>query len=627
MERVANNPREKAPTHPNSTSAYADKEYPVEPERDRNTSAYRCHICLDYVFFGIMLALVLIVGLIVISLTLVYVQNLPFSLIRAGTAICYGIWGFLVVVFYLLYYFRGSCIDYPPIRGLPRVRNIFCHVAGILLVVFIIIVMAFSVHFSLFSYSYKFDNNDQLHVVRVGFVGPDSISLFAYAASASSLQFQYRPYGNASWITPSGGLVRLPSAPITFAGLTPNTLYDYQVLQSGETSPAPRFAGTLRTAPAFGEHTAHTFIFGSCYSGSSMTGPVKYPAFGPQMDPFSKARLHNPAFILFLGDFIYADDPMYIGATTQAYEIKYRQAMASKPYQENSYLLPMVNMYDDHEIVDNFDANETPFDFCWPLLTVKSSRCYGSNQMYTSAMTAYEKFLHSTNPRLGTSRLGLPPPNGIPSTIYFFDFVHADTAFFVADARGYRQSNKMHYKDPAKVYLGEIQLQYLFSWLLAAQASPDVIFKFIAFGDPVTNFIYPEKLGCDGYSQFQVERERLFNFITDNGITNVHILTGDLHVPFVAEIRPGLFEFGSSPMSSFSNGESKFTQAKGPPAIRDDVALVFTDESDVRMLSKASTFITTIDINSTVTPATMRVRYYHNDDQTNPVFDRNFTAV
>jgi len=54
--------------------------------------------------------------------------------------------------------------------------------------------------------------------------------------------------------------------------------------------------------------------------------------------------------MLFLGDFIYADVPIYHGDSKHAYRRLYRRNYNSPSFRKVYERLPIIHTYDDHEV-------------------------------------------------------------------------------------------------------------------------------------------------------------------------------------------------------------------------------------------------------------------------------------
>jgi alkaline phosphatase D len=355
-------------------------------------------------------------------------------------------------------------------------------------------------------------------------------------------------------------------------------------------------------------------------------GPVKFPAFHDAFDSWQKVADLNPDFVLFIGDFIYVDHPHYIDQTPEAYAIRYRQSFSEQSYQNNARKLPSMFMYDDHEIVDNWDAYDD-LATGGKSICFETSRCFNSTTMYVSAMEMYRKYLGNTNPPTKWNTTSQQNPD----VELFYDYTYGDNAFFVADNRGFRSINTVVMSSPTKNFLGPAQLAAVFSWLLANNAT--AVFKFLMIPASFTNFINPAKLdwktggGDDGYSVFPVEREKLISFIQTNNIRNVFILTGDVHVPFAIKIRENLYEFSSSPMGGFAAQDNAFESASPVKLDHPDAAYQWSDEEYVSYWGNAASYISLVTVNSTARPATLKIEYFKNPNLAVPLYARHFTEI
>lgn len=99
--------------------------------------------------------------------------------------------------------------------------------------------------------------------------------------------------------------------------------------------------------------------------------PLDHPLHIPGLAYLPKMlALIRPSFFLSLGDFIYIDVPRRHGDDAETYRREYRQVYASPDWasaatvpQEmqgnayESYDLPWLHVYDDHEIANDWSAN------------------------------------------------------------------------------------------------------------------------------------------------------------------------------------------------------------------------------------------------------------------------------
>jgi len=140
-----------------------------------------------------------------------------------------------------------------------------------------------------------------------------------------------------------------------------------------------------------------------------------------------------PEFLLFLGDFIYADVPVYIGDDKDAYRRLYRRNYNSPSFRKIYEQLPILHAYDDHEFKNNYagEGYDVP--------------------PFANASDAFSIYNAAAN-------------HGNQNESNYHSFQYGDTAFFVLDTRRYRSPVKS--TDPSeRSMLGDVQLAALNKWL------------------------------------------------------------------------------------------------------------------------------------------------------------------
>ncbi|KAF5376561.1 hypothetical protein D9757_008275 [Collybiopsis confluens] len=345
---------------------------------------------------------------------------------------------------------------------------------------------------------------------------------------------------------------------VTLSGLWPNTNYEYAL--AGANSSLLAYPGSslpFRTFPdphLLGGHHWR-FIVSSCVlpnfpyvplqgrriSGFDLLADYLFPP-SPVVDETPESnntetihsdRTHHKAslpasFLLFLGDFIYADVPVYFGNTPESYRRLYRRNYQSPSFRRIYERLPMYHAIDDHEIINNFAGGAND-----------------STQPYPAASNAFQIYGANGNPTPSMSTRGL---NHTP---HYYDFCHGDAAFFVMDTRRYRTPTS---SDPyeQKTMLGEDQMATLLDWL--GKVNNTATFKFLVSSVPLTS-LWGHDAQYDSWAGFVKEKNVLLNAL--HTIPNVFVLSGDRHefaaIEFAAP--PGsdftVTEFSTSPLSMF----------------------------------------------------------------------------
>jgi len=265
----------------------------------------------------------------------------------------------------------------------------------------------------------------------------------------------------------------------------------------------------FRTREPSGEPTRFSFVYGSC-----MEIGLPWPLHSLDVLTTWK-RLHDPLFVLLLGDIVYADLPFAV-----PFERAYRKLLDDSHYSKLFKSVSRYAIYDDHEIANNWDrGTDVP--------------------LYRDAMEAYDAFIGSANPQE-------QPIHQIKleERKRHYNFTVGNAGFFVLDERQYRSPNDQ-VDGPNKTLLGKQQKEKLKTWLLDTNST--LMFRFIASPGMFASVGGPS----DGWRFFEREREELFNFMEDHHMRGIFLLSGDVHWAGAFEHRRGLFEFTTSPIHTF----------------------------------------------------------------------------
>ncbi|KAJ5894583.1 hypothetical protein N7495_006274 [Penicillium taxi] len=273
--------------------------------------------------------------------------------------------------------------------------------------------------------------------------------------------------------------------------------------------------------------------------------PLRVHGIEQMTEVFGKLpALLRPAFMLFLGDFIYIDVPFRFGSSLDHYRSEYRRIYSSPSWMAKAaggtaIDLPWIHTLDDHEIENDWSkGNKTA--------------------PYPAAADPFIHYHVSANPPV--------PANSYadPDDVTYFSFVNGPASFFMLDTRTYRSEPSQ--KDSS--ILGYAQLQSLLTYL-ATPEPEGVRWKFIASSVPFTkNWRVGTK---DTWGGFLNERRTVFEAMwraeRELGVRIV-LLSGDRHEfaasrfpdPSIAlsknEFQPntaghGLHEFSVGPLSMF----------------------------------------------------------------------------
>jgi alkaline phosphatase D len=254
--------------------------------------------------------------------------------------------------------------------------------------------------------------------------------------------------------------------------------------------------------------------------------------------------LLKPAFMLFLGDFIYIDVPFRFGSSMDHYRSEYRRIYSSPSWTAASVDgpaidLPWIHTLDDHEIENDWSrGNKTA--------------------PYPAAADPFIHYHVSANPPVPEK------PFAHPDDVTYFSFVNGPASFFMMDTRTYRS-------EPAQsnsTILGSAQLQSLLAYLSRREPA-GVRWKIISSSVPFTKNWH---IGTtDTWGGFLNERETVFKAMwraeREQGV-RIILLSGDRHEfaatrfpdPELAlpsdELQPntaghGVHEFSVGPLSMF----------------------------------------------------------------------------
>ncbi len=297
-------------------------------------------------------------------------------------------------------------------------------------------------------------------------------------------------------------------AVLQIGDLQPGTRYYYRVLVNGKVDDYQqnRAPLTAHTAPAEGTAGSFRIAFGTCARFQRDRIQKIWGVIGDW----------NPDLFFWLGDNIYGDT---LDSDILAEE--YRRQRDLPHILSFLANVPQLSIWDDHDYGTN-----------------NSDR---TNPIKEDALEVFK--LYWPNPSYG-----LPEVPGV-----FFKYSYGGVDFFFLDDRYYRDPNSEP-DHPEKTHLGKAQKEWLQNELLAS-TSP---FKVILSGG---GWSKAKGAGGDSWASYLHERNALFDFIRDQEIEGVVLVSGDTHVGELNAIpwsdRGGydLYDLGSSPLAQ-STGKS-----------------------------------------------------------------------
>lgn len=356
----------------------------------------------------------------------------------------------------------------------------------------------------------------RVNMRRVASVSANAASFWARDSARTSATLMYRQASSASmWLNQTQTLSPATdnTAFYRVEGLQPATIYEWRFAEEPFTTIPSR---TLVTAPAPGTSGDFVFYFGSCFVARfpNLVAPPVWSALAAR----------RPAYILWLGDFIYSDHPVMHAGAVNDFRAQYRAVLVTPDIGPVLADIPQFYMFDDHEILNNWDG--------------------GVSGRYPNAMRVWAEYLGGGNP-------GADAWMSDPGTAgrKWFVITYGDVETFVLDTRSHRDRNGLA-DSPSKTMLGSFQKAELLEWLGSSNAT----FKFIASTVPWTISLDTS----DGWFGFAHERDEILDSILARNVSGVILLSADQHFVFSkAELRghgSGLFEFGSSPLGVASDG-------------------------------------------------------------------------
>jgi alkaline phosphatase D len=385
-----------------------------------------------------------------------------------------------------------------------------------------------------------------LSFTRVGYVSADSAKLLIREPNPKELPIYVRyRYADSPLKSPSGHSIPDTTwkyaATITGAeldeesdftssaylhNLHPDTRYQYALSNN--------HSGHFYTAPMIGHVSRRndgkfTFLHSSCIKPRTPYNPMDhalhFPGFRHLADWIPKLKAH---FMLFLGDFIYADVPHRFGDDVESFRSEYRRVYASPDWPSVSDDLPWIHVLDDHEIANDWDKNTTG--------------------LYLNAADPWENYHVAAN----------PPPARVGHT--WFTFTQGPASFFMMDTRRYRTPENDDPNDANASMLGKEQLTDLIKFLHAPNPR-GVKWKIVISSIPFTkNWRFG---GKDTWGGYLVERQIVLEAMWEVGAkgTGVVVLSGDRHEFAATSFPPPeggewpqsatVYEFSTSPLSMF----------------------------------------------------------------------------
>jgi alkaline phosphatase D len=331
--------------------------------------------------------------------------------------------------------------------------------------------------------------------------------------------------------------------------LSPHREYWYRFTTRGSESPVGRF----RTALPPDSREPVRFAFWSCQDYT----------FG-HFNPHSLLATEDVDFVVNLGDYIYAEayyaandgrggirtDPIGFSETLDQYRGKYALYRTDPALRRMHALFPMVSIWDDHEVQDNY-AGVPPDGGLDPSLRYSRARRDAAYRAFFESMPTYGAKGPGSNRIYRGMRFG--------STV---DLLLLDQRQYRADQPcGDEQVGPVcDDLNAPRPFLGRRQMSFVKKRLARTPAA----WKVIANQVMVMPTIYPggDYIGFDSWQGYPRERRELLQHLRRKKIDDVVFVTGDIHVFVAGDVRvdpddrrPVATEFVGGSITSAGLGE------------------------------------------------------------------------
>ena len=313
------------------------------------------------------------------------------------------------------------------------------------------------------------------------------------------------------------------SVHVELHGLEPGRVYWYQFEASGETSPV----GRTQTMPA--EQTMPQqlrFAFASCQHYES-----------GYYNAWRKVAQDDLNFVIHLGDYIYEGG---IGkgkprkhnsaeiVSLQDYRDRYSLYRSDKDLQAAHAAFPWIVTWDDHEFDNNYAGDVSEELDCDPVAFI---------QRRASAYQAYYEFMPLRRSSL---------PHGPFMQLYRNVNFGRLASFSVLDTRQFRTDQPCGDRnqepcegvyDTEATLLGRTQEKWLLDGLVASSTKWNVLAQQVMMARVDRAPGAAVAWSMDQWAGYDVGRKRLLEFMSNQGVSNPIVLTGDIHSNWVNDLK------------------------------------------------------------------------------------------
>lgn len=327
-----------------------------------------------------------------------------------------------------------------------------------------------------------------LHGPMLGHVTAEGASFWVRTAKESEVTIEVKSIKDSAMRSASGRSSKADdyTAVVRVEGLQPDTEYAYALKIDGEVISVGN--ASFKTYPATGEASKYQIAFTAC------------AGYAPEHERvWTTIENRTPLAMLMLGDNVYIDDPEH--SLTQ--QFCYYRRYSRPEWRELVSGVGVYSIWDDHD----FGENDS----------------FGGPEIDTPAWKrdVWNVFKQNwNNPAYG---------GGEEQPGVWFDFHIGDTHFIMLDGRYYREVEKRSGNkaadDAALSMLGPVQL----GWLKETLKSSKATFKVISSSVPWAVGTTRGGNRFEKWEGYLGEREEIFDFLAEQKINGVVLLSGDRH--------------------------------------------------------------------------------------------------
>jgi alkaline phosphatase D len=316
------------------------------------------------------------------------------------------------------------------------------------------------------------------------------------------------------------------------------TAYDYALRVDGRALEFP-YPTTFKTATLWewrGAPPDFSFLLGSCLYVNEPRYDRPGEGYGKTLRTLELAGATGADFMVWLGDNWY-----YREVDWSSVSGLWHRAQHDRSVPQMQKLLASMHHFatwDDHD----YGPNDPNWSYEFKDETLEIFRAYWGNPTYGS--------------------------RELPGVHTKWSW--GDAAFILMDNYFYRDDTQLNQDTNDKRMWGRRQLEWLKQSLLQASESGNHTFKFVGNGTQILQTV----VGGSSHNEYRAEREELLQFISENNITGVVFLTGDVHHSGVYRRRlapngPWVYEITSSPLAAGSWKVEDSPKSRDPLVIKE----------------------------------------------------------